>query len=172
MDHTKEEIQLSQDRRDRIINYLLEWLTGPDIDSKTFGHFRFIGEMFGITGKVAEMTKASSVEGRQELAISIALAALNLAVSDEPVEPSEGQIERRECRERAKQFEASLAGKSDAAGGVCVAEAVKPPSIHNRPRASLSPAQLERTRKSQRERQARWRAKVRAASQATAGEAP
>jgi hypothetical protein len=48
----KEEIQLSQDRRDGIINFLLEWLTGPDIDSRTLGHFRFIGEMFGILRNV------------------------------------------------------------------------------------------------------------------------
>lgn len=56
--HTQEEIQLSQDRRDKIIDFLLEWLTGDQIDSKTLGHFRFIAEMFGITAKVKEMTKA------------------------------------------------------------------------------------------------------------------
>jgi hypothetical protein len=50
--HTKEEIGLSQERRDGIINFLLEWLTGPDIDSRTLGHFRFIGEVFGLTAKV------------------------------------------------------------------------------------------------------------------------
>jgi hypothetical protein len=161
--HAAEEIRLSQERRDRIVNFLLEWLTGPDIDSQTLGHFRFIGEMFGINSKVKEMCRASSIQGRQELAVSIALAALNMAVSDEPVQPTERQIERRERREAAKQFEASLAGESDAEGGACVAEPdkpVKPPSIHNRPRAELSPDDLERVRKSQRERQARWRAKA------------
>jgi hypothetical protein len=96
MSATKEEIQLSQDRRDRIINYLLEWLTGDQIDSKTLGHFRFIAEMFGITAKVKEMCRASSLQGRQELALSIAVAALNVAVSDEPVEPTARQLERKE----------------------------------------------------------------------------
>jgi hypothetical protein len=91
---------------------LLEWLTGPDIDSKTLGHFRFIGEMFGINSKVKEMCRASSIQGRQELAVSIALAALNMAVSDEPVQPTERQIERRERREAAKEFKQSLAGKA------------------------------------------------------------
>lgn len=97
------------------------------------------------------------------MALSIALAALNAAVSDEPVQPTERQIERKQRREAAKQFEASLVGKSDADGGACVAEPEKPvktPSIHNRPRAELSPDDLERVRKSQRERQARWRAKA------------
>jgi hypothetical protein len=161
--HTQDEVRLSQERRDGIINYLLEWLTGDQVDSKTLGHFRFIGEMFSITPKVREMCRASSPQGRQELALSIALAALNMAVSDEPVQPTERQIERWEYREAAKQFEPSLARKSDADGGACVGEpdkVVKLPSIHNRPRAELSPDDLERVRKSQRERQARWRAKA------------
>ena len=163
--HSKEEIRLSQERRDGIINFLLDYLTGDQIDSKTLGHFRFIAEMFGITAKVKEMTKASSIQGREELALSIALASLNVAVSDEPVEPTVRQLERREAREASKQFEACLAGKNDADGGACGAEPVKPvkpPSIHNRPRASLSPEQLERVRKASNERQARWRAKAKA----------
>jgi hypothetical protein len=124
--HTAEEIQLSQERRDRIVNFLLEWLTGPDIDSKTLGHFRFIGEMFGINSKVKEMCRASSIQGRQELAVSIALAALNMAVSDEPVQPTERQIERRERREAAKQFEQRVAGlKSAGAGKSADTEAVR-----------------------------------------------
>jgi hypothetical protein len=162
--HTAEEIRLSQERRDRIVNFLLEWLTGPDIDRKTLGHFRFIGEMFGLTAKVKEMVgRTSSVQGRQELCVSLAIAALSLAVDDSPVELTERQLERRERREAAKQFEASLAGKRDADGGACVTEPdkpPKPPSIHNRPRAELSPDDLERVRKSQRVRQARWRAKA------------
>jgi hypothetical protein len=164
--HTKDEIRLSQERRDKIIDYLLEWLTGDQIDSKTLGHFRFIGTMFGLNAKVRDLVgRTSSVQGRQELCVSLALAALNVAVSDDPVQPTERQLERRERREAAKQFEASLAGKSDADGGACVAEPdkpPKPPSIHNRPRAELSPNDLERVRKSQRERQARWRAKAKA----------
>ncbi|HYZ72583.1 MAG TPA: hypothetical protein VE641_05855 [Chthoniobacterales bacterium] len=70
MSATKEEIQLSQDRRDKIIDFLLEWLTGPDIGSETLGHFRFISEMFGIAGKVKEMVRASSIQDRQELALT------------------------------------------------------------------------------------------------------
>jgi hypothetical protein len=157
MSATKEEIQLGRDRRDRIINFILEYFTGPEIDRKTLGHFRFIAEMFGITAKVKEMCGASSIQGRQELAVTIALAALNVAIDDSPPPPSERQLERRERREAAKQFEASLAGKIDADGGACVAEpdkSVKPP------RAELSRDDLERVRKSQRERQARWRAKA------------
>jgi hypothetical protein len=110
--HTKDEVRLSQERRDGIINYLLEWLTGDQVDSKTLGHFRFIGEMFSITPKVKEMCRASSPQGRQELALSIALAALNLAVSDEPVEPTARQLQRKESREGEKQFKQSLAGKA------------------------------------------------------------
>jgi len=119
--HTTDEIRLSQERRDGIINYLLEYFTGDQIDSRTLGHFRFISDAFAITGKVKELAKASSIQGRQELAVTIALAALNLAVSDGPVQPSERHIERKERREAAKQFEASLAGRSDADGGACVA---------------------------------------------------
>ena len=109
------------------------------------------------------MAKASSLQGRQELAVTIALAGLNLAVSDEPVQPTERQIERRERREAAKQFEAALAGKSDADGGACVAEPVKPnkpPSIYNQRRSKLSPEDLERVRRLTNERMARYRAKV------------
>lgn len=164
--HTAEEMRLSQERRDRIVNFLLEWLTGPEIDRKTLGHFRFIGEMFGLTAKVKEMVgRTSSVQGRQELCVSLSIAALSLAVDKSPVELTERQLERKERREAAKQFEACLAGKNDADGGACGAEPVKPvkpPSIHNRPRASLSPEQLERVRKASNERQARWRAKAKA----------
>jgi hypothetical protein len=41
-----------------VINYLLEWLTGTEIDPETLGHFRFIAEMFGLTAKVREMCKS------------------------------------------------------------------------------------------------------------------
>jgi hypothetical protein len=66
--------------------------------------------MFSITPKVKEMAKASSIEYRQELAITIALAALNVALSDEPVRPSERQIERREVRAAYKRFADAVAG--------------------------------------------------------------
>jgi hypothetical protein len=112
--HTHDEIRLSQERRDLVINYLLEWLTGREINSKTLGHFRFIAEMFGVTAKVREMCKASSIQVRQELCVSLALAALNFAVSDEPVQPSERQIERREAKAAAKQFQAALAAEKPA----------------------------------------------------------
>ena len=164
--HTKAEIRLSQERRDGILNFILEYFTGDQISRKDLGHFAFLAQMFGLDAKVKEMVgRTSSLQGRQELCVSLALAALNLAVSDEPVEPTTRQLERIELREAAKQFEASLAGKSDADDGVCVAEPdkpVKPPSIHNRPRAELSPDDLERARNSRRERQAKWRAKVKA----------
>jgi hypothetical protein len=83
--------------------------------------------MFGINSKVKEMCRASSIQGRQELAVSIALAALNMAVSDEPVQPTERQIERRELREAAKQFEQRVAGlKSAGAGKSADTEPVPP----------------------------------------------
>jgi hypothetical protein len=103
--HTKEEIRLSQERRDGIINYLLEWLTGDQVDSKTLGHFRFLAEVFGITSKVKDMVKASSIQGRQELAVTVALAALNVALDDSPLQPTE----RQEARVAAKQFEQRVA---------------------------------------------------------------
>jgi hypothetical protein len=108
--HIKDEIRLSQERRDGILTFILEYFTGDQIDSKTLGHFRFIAEMFGITAKVKEMCRASSLQGRQELALSIAVAALNVAVSDEPVEPTARQLERKERREAAKEFEQRVAG--------------------------------------------------------------
>jgi hypothetical protein len=58
--HTKDEIRLSQERRDKIIDYLLEWLTGDQIDSKTLGHFRFIGTMFGLDAKVRDLAGRTS----------------------------------------------------------------------------------------------------------------
>ena len=107
------------------------------------------------------MAKASSIQGRQELAVSIALAALNVAVSDQPVQPTDRQLERRERREAAKHFEASLAAGKPAADAE--PETVKKrPSIHNKRRSSLNPKQLRKVRASSRERQRRWRAKVRA----------
>jgi hypothetical protein len=116
MSHAAEEVRLSQDRRDKILDFLLEWLTGDQIDSKTLGHFRFIGTMFGLTAKVKEMVgRTSSVQGRQELAVSLALAALNIAVSDEPVQATERQLERREAREAEKAFKQSLTGRGKAA---------------------------------------------------------
>jgi hypothetical protein len=160
--HTKEEIQLSQDRRDGITNFLLEWLTGPDIDSRTLGHFRFIGEMFSITPKIKEMCRASSLQGRQELALSVAVSALPVAVSDEPVQPTDRQIERKERREADKEFKQRVASLKPAGAGVVAAESVKSPSIFNKPRAELSPDQLGRVGKSRRERQARYRAKLKA----------
>jgi hypothetical protein len=157
---TPQEIQLSQDRRDKILIFLLEYFTGNEVDSKTLGHFRFLGEVFGIGRKVKDMVRASSIQGRQELALTVALAALNVCLDDTPQEPTERIIEQRERREAGKQFEVSLAGKSDGDGGACVAEpdkVVKPPSIHNRARAELSPDELERVRQLTRKRQARWR---------------
>jgi hypothetical protein len=58
---TPQEIQLSQDRRDKIINFLADWLTGPGMASKTLSHFRFLAEMFGIAEKVKDMVKAASI---------------------------------------------------------------------------------------------------------------
>jgi hypothetical protein len=109
--HTKDEVRLSQERRDAILTFVLDYLTGDQIDRKTLGHFAFIAATFGLTAKVREMVgKTSSVQGRQELCISLALAALNLAVSDEPVEPTTRQMERKESRDAAKEFERRVAG--------------------------------------------------------------
>src|SRR5260370_28755205 len=113
--HTKEEIQLSQDRRDAILTFILEYLTGHEIDRRTIGHFAFLGEVFGITVKVKEIVgKTSSAQGRQELCVSLAIAALNLAVSDDPVEATDRQLERQERREADKQFKQSLAAGKEA----------------------------------------------------------
>jgi hypothetical protein len=150
----KEEIQLSQDRRDGIINFLLEWLTGPDIDSRTLGHFRFIGEMFGINSKVKEMCRASSIQGRQELAVSVSLAALNLAVSDEPVQPTERQIERREARAAAREFEqrVAVAGKPTTPTKT-QSDKVSPHTLKWREKvARMTPYELEAFRSKERER--------------------
>src|SRR5260370_9512385 len=98
--HTKEEIQLSQDRRDAILTFILEYFTGPEIDRRTIGHFAFLGEVFGITVKVKEIVgKTSSAQGRQELCVSLALATLNLPVSDDPVEATAHKLERQALRE-------------------------------------------------------------------------
>jgi hypothetical protein len=81
----------------------------------------------------------SSVQGRQELCVSLALAALNLAVSDEAVEATDRQLERRESRAAQKQFKAAIAAAKPDGAGVVAAESVKSPSIFNKPRAELSP---------------------------------
>lgn len=158
--HTKEEVQLSQERRDAILTFILEYFTGPEIDRKTIGHFAFLGEVFGLTGKVKEMVgKTSSIQGRQELCVSIALAALNLALDDSPPEPTAHQLERKERREAAKQWKETVAAAGKSKEPV---RQVKSPSIYNQRRSKLSPEELERVRLLTNERMARYRAKLKA----------
>jgi hypothetical protein len=168
--HSKAEIQLSQERRDAILNFLLEWLTGDQIDSKTLGHFRFIGEMFSITPKVKEMCRASSFQGRQELCLSVALAALNLALDDSPPEPSQRQLERRERREAEKQWSKTVANlkPTPAAPVPKPVKSERPLSMeasavaHRKHRARMTEEELDAFRvlaaQRQRERRARLRA--------------
>jgi hypothetical protein len=106
--HSNEEIQLSQERRDRVITALLDYFTGPDVDSKTLGHFKFIGAMFGLDKKVRESCRASSVQGRQELAVTVAPASLNLAVSDEPLLLPQHVLDKQEAKEAEKEWKEHL----------------------------------------------------------------
>jgi len=153
---TAEEVRLSQERRDAILTFVLEYFTGDQIDSKTLGHFRFIAEVFCLSAKVKEMVgKTSSVQGRQELCVSLALAALNLAVSDEPVEATDRRLERKERRESSKQFEAAVAAAKPAGAGAVapaakISGAVKPVSkvpgrttkYYHANRSRMSPEEL------------------------------
>jgi hypothetical protein len=108
--HSAEEIRLSQDRRDAILTFVLDYFTGDQIDRRTLAHFAFLAEVFGITAKVKEMVKtASSIQGRQELALSLAISALNIALDDSPPEPSQRQLDRRKSRSAAKEFEQRVA---------------------------------------------------------------
>jgi hypothetical protein len=160
---TTEEVRLSQERRDAILTFVLDYFTGDQIVRRTLAHFAFIAEVFGVNAKVREMVgKTSSVQGRQDLCVSLALAALNLAVSDEPVEATDRQLERREARAAAKQFKAAVVAAKPA-GAVApapdAAKTVRPyRSIHNRPISELSESQREHVRKMRRERIARWKA--------------
>jgi hypothetical protein len=173
--HTQDEVRLSQERRDGIINYLLEWLTGDQIDSKTLGHFRFLGEMFSINSKVKEMCRASSLQGRQELAVSVALAALNMAVSDEPVEPTTRQLERKESREAAREFERRVAGAKNLSGELVSARRLsqEPSAVaHRKRRVRMSEEELSAFRALAAQRQRERRARLKAANQVVSGGTP
>lgn len=179
----KDEVEAATAKRMAIVDQLLELLTGPAISSKELGRLRFVSVVFGIAPVIKELCNASSVEGRCELALAAALCALNVALDDTPPQPSERQLERKERREASKQFEATVTRAKSAANaedaqvenkeGSANAEdadkePVKSPSIYNRPRAELSPEELERVRKMTAERQARYRAKLKASNGAKA----
>jgi hypothetical protein len=150
---TAEEIRLSQDRRDAILTFVLDYFTGDQIDRRTLAHFAFIAEVFGVNAKVKEMVgKTSSVQGRQELCVSLALAALNLAVSDEPIEATAHQLERRELRAAQKQFEAAVVAAKSAKPAHAVKIASTPAPVarpagwtshyYHKKRAQMSPEEL------------------------------
>ena len=107
---TTDEVRLSQERRDAILTFVLDYFTGDQIDRRTLAHFAFIAEVFGVNAKARDMVKtASSIQGRQELALSLAISALNIALDDSPPEPSQRQLDRREPRSAAKEFEQRVA---------------------------------------------------------------
>lgn len=169
MSASKEEIQLSQNRRDAILTFILEYFTGDQISRKDLGHFAFLAQMFGLDAKVREMVgRTSSLQGRQELCVSLALAALNLAVSDEPIEPTDRQIERRESRSAQKQFEAAVVSAKPAVAGASTVKPVNARGIYGKPRSSLSLEELRHVRKMANARQARWKAKRKALAENSA----
>jgi hypothetical protein len=100
------EVLTATERRNEVINALLEVLTGPVFSTKELQHYRFVGEIFQVNSVVREMcSSASSLEGRTELALSVALAALAIAIDDTPPAPTQRQAERNEARREAREAE-------------------------------------------------------------------
>ena len=157
-----EDVQAAAARRSEIVNSLLEFLC-DNFSAKELQHYRLISHLFSIEPVIKELcADSSTIEARTEKALACAMCALTIAMDDTPPPPTERQLERREARLAAKEFEEKVAGLKSAGKEPEPVSPVKPPSMHNKPRADLSPDDLERVRKSGRERQARWRAKTRA----------
>jgi hypothetical protein len=109
---SSEEVLAATERRNEIINALLEVLTGPVFSTKELQRLRFVSEIFAIAPLIEELcASASTIEGRTELALAAAMCALNITMDSDPPAPSQRVIERREAREAEKQFKESLAGK-------------------------------------------------------------
>lgn len=105
----KEEIAAATAKRMAIVDALLELLTGPEISSQEMARIRFVGDIFKITPVIQELcASASSIQGRQELALAAALAALNVALDDTHPPPSKRVLEAREHREAGRIFKARL----------------------------------------------------------------
>jgi hypothetical protein len=111
---SRSEVTAATARRNEIVNALLEVLTSDAFTTKELQHYRFVGEIFQVSSVVRKLcSSASSLEGRTELSLSVALAALAIAIDDTPPGPSERVLKRREAREADKAFKRSLAaGKS------------------------------------------------------------
>ena len=95
--------------------------------------------------------------------VAVMLTAAEMALDDQPRESDQAfarrmtaQLEQNAADIKARRSTGAFATNPEPEP----VKPVKPPSIHNRPRAELSPDDLERVRKSRRERQARWRAKT------------
>jgi hypothetical protein len=113
---SSEEALAATARRNEIVLQLLELLTSDSFTTKELQHYRFVGEIFQVNSVVREMcSSASSLEGRTELALSGALAALAIAIDDTPPAPTQRHAERKEARRESRDaeraFKQSLAGK-------------------------------------------------------------
>jgi hypothetical protein len=170
---SSDEIAAATARRNEIVNALLEVLTGPAFTTRELQHYRFVGEIFQVNSVVQELcSSASSLEGRTELSLSVALAALAIAIDDTPPSPTERVLKRREAdkerREADKQFRASLAGKVKPAGAVKPAVSKRPLSqessavAHRKRRASMSEEELNAFRALATQRQRDRRARLKA----------
>ena len=114
---SSEEVAAATARREEIVNGLLELLTRPLFSTKELRHYQAVSAIFGVEPVVRELTGvASTLEGRTELLISVAMAALQIAIDSTPPAPSQRIIERREARRESREAERelkqSLAGES------------------------------------------------------------
>jgi hypothetical protein len=113
MSATPDEIAAATKRRKEITETLLEVMTGPSFTTKDVRHFQAVSAIFGIDAVVREIcSQASNLESRTELALSICLASLAIAIDDTPPPPSDRILKRREQaaerREVEREFKAKL----------------------------------------------------------------
>ena len=152
----KECKRLGRERRERIRDEILNLLTGPTFHSEELAHFRFVSSMFHLPDRVEALTDASGPDARLELMVALMLTVCEMALDNKPVQ-SARSIEK----DMMARYE-SVARKPAAAGAPAPVKPTKPPSIYNQRRSKLSPEELERVRKLTRERQTRYRAKLKA----------
>jgi hypothetical protein len=148
---SSEEIAAASARRTEIANTLLEVLTSDAFTTKELQHFRLVSHLFSIDPVIQELCSGSStIEARTEKALACAMAALTIVMDDTPPPPTERQLERREARAAAKEFEQRVANLKPAG---------QPEPAEPEPSAQ---DKLDRIRQKNRDRQRERRARLKA----------
>jgi hypothetical protein len=171
MSATPSEITAATARRNEIVNLLLEFFTGDStFSTKELQHYRAVASIFAIEPVVKELTgTASTRENRTELALSVAMCALSIAMDDSPPTPSQRVLKRREAdlerREAAKEFKAAVAFAKPAGAVVATAKPVRSVKELSRTgkyyhaiRSRMSPEELAADRAKRAEVMRRFRA--------------